>query len=424
MENENQVTISNHESNVQLIKDIVSNFIGSLTGKMFSFGLGIMLLNQTKSPLSFGLATIIDPIISLMFMIPIGNIVDYGNHKKIISVNMIIRIISLILFFILISRFSKGWIFIPVILFLIIDSISINFNSTAYSASIHELVNTNYIQRLNSLSQTASSFSMIIAPSLGVVLYNMLGFKSFILISLFSNCISLIILFSMKFHNIKIDKTIKDEASYSNIKKFKSALHYVISFKSIMYTIFIAVLFNLFYSSLVVGIPYIIKEQLKMGNSMIGIIDTSSAIGMLFGGIICNFVNNRIGYKNKIIIPLISTTISFLLLGLILSFQPKYMLLSLVGTPIIFIFSLGLSAINIFISVFLQEHVKSGMLGRVTSIMYTCCTAVMPLGILTFTIIFKHFNNGGVVLLLSALLLSVCLLLSLSKLIKYLNTIQ
>jgi hypothetical protein len=51
--------------------------------------------------------------------------------------------------------------------------------------------------------------------------------------------------------------------------------------------------------------------------------------------------------------------------------------------------------------------------------MYTCCTVVMPLGILTFTIIFKHFNNGGVVLLSS-----VCLLLFLSKLIKELNTVQ
>lgn len=49
-----QHNISDSESNQQIIKDFISNFIGSLSGKAFNFALGLMLLDQTKSAMSFG----------------------------------------------------------------------------------------------------------------------------------------------------------------------------------------------------------------------------------------------------------------------------------------------------------------------------------------------------------------------------------
>ena len=40
-----QHSISDRESNHQIIKDFISNFIGSLSGKAFNFALGLMLLD-------------------------------------------------------------------------------------------------------------------------------------------------------------------------------------------------------------------------------------------------------------------------------------------------------------------------------------------------------------------------------------------
>lgn len=43
------INISNHQSSLQIFKAAASNFISSLSGKMFTFGLGLMLLDETGS---------------------------------------------------------------------------------------------------------------------------------------------------------------------------------------------------------------------------------------------------------------------------------------------------------------------------------------------------------------------------------------
>ena len=58
------VLITDRESNLQIGKDFTSNLIGSLSGGMFSFGMGLMLLNQTHLAISFGLSTIVGPLVS------------------------------------------------------------------------------------------------------------------------------------------------------------------------------------------------------------------------------------------------------------------------------------------------------------------------------------------------------------------------
>ncbi|WEV51224.1 hypothetical protein OZX69_00430 [Lactobacillus sp. ESL0731] len=74
-------TITNYESNLQIVKDFSSNLIGTLSGDMFSFGMGLMLLNQTGSAVSFGVSTIVGPIVSLLLFVPLGNVVDRYPHK-------------------------------------------------------------------------------------------------------------------------------------------------------------------------------------------------------------------------------------------------------------------------------------------------------------------------------------------------------
>jgi hypothetical protein len=70
------MTIDTKASNKQIFKDVLTNLISSLSSNMFTYGLGLMLLNQTHSALSFGVELAIGPIISLLFMVPIGNLTD------------------------------------------------------------------------------------------------------------------------------------------------------------------------------------------------------------------------------------------------------------------------------------------------------------------------------------------------------------
>ena len=71
------------------------------------------------------------------------------------------RLLGLGLFAWALPGFSGVQKLVPVVLFAIIDYICSDFSSTAYAASVHELVNEQKIQKLSSLTSTAGSISSI-----------------------------------------------------------------------------------------------------------------------------------------------------------------------------------------------------------------------------------------------------------------------
>lgn len=103
--NTQHVAITNKESNWQILKDVSSNFISSLSSNMFTYGLGLMLLDQTGLAISFGIGMIITPIVGLLFLIPVGNLTDRYPHKKILTYSIAARFIALIIFAFTIDRF-------------------------------------------------------------------------------------------------------------------------------------------------------------------------------------------------------------------------------------------------------------------------------------------------------------------------------
>lgn len=178
--------INNHESNVQILKDVSSNLISTFCGDMFSFALGLMLLHATGMSLSFGLSMIIMPIVTLIGVVPIGNLVDTYPHKHIFG-HQSVR--SDHCTFYLCNHYpSFQWDgkTDPNNYILAINYVSVNVSNSGYTASVHELVNTSHIQRLNSLSQAASSFASTFSPVIAASLYVLVGFQSFYYFSISS----------------------------------------------------------------------------------------------------------------------------------------------------------------------------------------------------------------------------------------------
>ncbi|WP_105956964.1 MFS transporter [Apilactobacillus quenuiae] len=419
-ENVTNVNITDHQSNIQIIKDITSNLIGSFTGGMLSFAMGLMLLSATHSAISFGLSMIITPVIGLLFMVPIGNIVDTYRHKNIIVISMIIRIIAMIIFYFTINTFIGEYKLIPVAIFLSIDAISTNFNSTSVDASVHELVNDSNIEKLTSLVQSSMAISSIFAPMLGAALYSLFGFDLFILIEIISSIISLFITFSMQFHYLP-DVSSGNLNKESSLEKFKSGLEYVKKFKFIRYIIMIGVVFNFFFTAITTGMPYIIQVQLHMGKLPISILESSASLGMLIGGLIINIIPKNAGYNIKFIFPIIGTVLSLILFGFVFSIH-SIIGISIIGGIVMF-FIMGLITImNISVQVMLQKNVKNKMLGRVMSMTITFNMSVMPLGILFYSFIFNKFNNGGLIFIVNGLLLLTYILFLIPSILKMLKS--
>ena len=395
-----QHSISDRESNQQIIKDFISNFIGSLSGKAFNFALGLMLLDQTKSAMSFGINMIIYPLVSLIFLVPIGNIVDKYRHKKILTFNFIFRMLIFLFFYVFYFLTDSSSILYLVIPFVVLHSITVNISDTCYSASIHELVNDRKIQRLSSVTQTAIAIATMLSPAIGVIFYSWIGFAGFILIEILANFLSLGVLLTMKFYYEYEEPETTNKKLEKQLYGVKEIIHFLKENQIVKYIILVSVVLNFFYTSISIGVPFVVKEQLLLDNATIGILETMSAIGMLLASISMSLLPDKKENKllsNKISFPLFLLIIAIIGLGVTFSTTQSQILISTLGGLFMGIIAFTLVILNIVVMTYLQSTIETKFLGRVMSTLFTLNTSIMPIGTLVFTYLFQQEVNGGVI---------------------------
>ena len=395
-----QHNISDSESNQQIIKDFISNFIGSLSGKAFNFALGLMLLDQTKSAMSFGINMIIYPLVSLIFLVPIGNIVDKYRHKKILTFNFIFRMLIFLFFYVFYFLTDSSSILYLVIPFVVLHSITVNISDTCYSASIHELVNDRKIQRLSSVTQTAIAIATMLSPAIGVIFYSWIGFAGFILIEILANFLSLGVLLTMKFYYEYEEPETTNKKLEKQLYGVQGIIHFLKENQIVKYIILVSVVLNFFYTSISIGVPFVVKEQLLLDNATIGILETMSAIGMLLASISMSLLPDKKENKllsNKISFPLFLLIIAIIGLGVTFSTTQSQIFISTLGGLFMGIIAFTLVILNIIVMTYLQSTIETKFLGRVMSTLFTLNTSIMPIGTLVFTYLFQQEVNGGVI---------------------------
>ena len=417
--------ISDRVSNKQIIKAFISNFIGSLNGKSFNFALGLMLLDQTKSAMSFGINMIIYPLVSLIFLVPIGNLVDRYPHKKILIYNFIFRIFTFLLFYAFYFLMDSSSILYLVIPFVILHSITVNISDTCYSASIHELVNDKKIQRLSSVTQTAIAIATMLSPAIGVIFYGWLGFAGFILIEIFANLLSLGVLLSMKFYYEYNEQENKATNCKNPLHGVKEIIQFLKENQIVKYIILVSVILNFFYTSISIGVPFVLKEQLLLDNSTVGMLETMAAVGMLLASISMSLLpdkkENNILLSSKITMPLVLLTMAIIGLGITFASTNSQIIISFLGSIFMGIIAFTLVVLNIIVMTYLQSTIETKFLGRVMSTLFTLNTSIMPIGTLVFTYLFQKEVNGGLIFIFGGVTLLIYIIIMLPKIFRILK---
>lgn len=417
--------ISDRISNKQIIKDFISNFIGSLSGKSFNFALGLMLLDQTKSAMSFGINMIIYPLVSLVFLVPIGNLVDRYPHKKILIYNFIFRIFTFLLFYAFYFLMDSSSILYLVIPFVILHSITVNISDTCYSASIHELVNDKKIQRLSSVTQTAIAIATMLSPAIGVIFYGWLGFAGFILIEIFANLLSLGVLLSMKFYYEYNEQENKATNCENPLHGIKEIIQFLKENQIVKYIILVSVNLNFFYTSISIGVPFVLKEQLLLDNSTVGMLETMAAVGMLLASISMSLLpdkkENDILLSSNITMPLVLLTMAIIGLGITFASTNSQIIISFLSSIFMGIIAFTLVVLNIIVMTYLQSTIETKFLGRVMSTLFTLNTSIMPIGTIVFTYLFQKEVNGGLIFIFGGVALLIYITIMLPKIFRILR---
>ena len=339
-------------------------------------------------------------LVSLIFLVPIGNIVDKYRHKKILTFNFIFRMLIFLFFYAFYFLTDSSSILYLVIPFVTLHSITVNISDTCYSASIHELVNDRKIQRLSSVTQTAIAIATMLSPAIGVIFYSWIGFAGFILIEILANFLSLGVLLTMKFYYEYEEPETTNKKLEKQLYGVKEIIHFLKENQIVKYIILVSVVLNFFYTSISIGVPFVVKEQLLLDNATVGILETMSAIGMLLASISMSLLPDKKENKllsNKISFPLFLLIIAIIGLGVTFSTTQSQIFISTLGGLFMGIIAFTLVILNIVVMTYLQSTIETKFLGRVMSTLFTLNTSIMPIGTLVFTYLFQQKVNGGVI---------------------------
>ena len=191
----------------------------------------------------------------------------------------------------------------------------------------------------------------------------------------------------------------------------------------VKYIILVSVVLNFFYTSISIGVPFVVKEQLLLDNATVGILETMSAVGMLLASVSMSLLpdkkENNTLLSNKIRIPLFLLTIAIVGLGITFATTDTQVIISSVGGMGIIAFTLVI--LNIVVMTYLQSSIETNYLGRVMSTLFTLNTSIMPIGTIVFTYLFQKDINGGLIFIFGGVSLLIYTMIMLPRIYRILQ---
>lgn len=381
-----------------LLGQIISLFGNTI--QRFALSLYILDITGSSSIYANILALSIIPYIILA---PIaGNIADNYNKKyMMIILDIISGILMIICFIFFILKLES--IFLIAIVMILLSTISACYGPVVTS-SIPQTVESNYLQKANSYISQVGSWSNILGPILGGILYGFLGINLILILNGLSFIISAILECF-----IKLPK--QQNTVHKSLDLFTSFVHMANTFKKLSknYKIVLGIIlsYGLYNISIVpinsVLLPTIINLDLNMPSQVYGIIESIIASGLLISGIFLNLKPNLFKfsthYKWNYLMPL-----SMLLVGtlLIITNNTNICVLGITLGGFIIMFCLGIG--NIVTLTYIQTAVPQNILGSVSALSTAIATGSIPIGQISFGYLLQGRLNSGSMLLLSGII--------------------
>lgn len=386
----NKIKLKNKEFTITKI--ILTSIFSQVGSSIFAFACGFYLLSKTGSALIFALSLLIGPIVSVLLMPFSGTIIDKHSHKKVIIISEIVGAVGLYLFFIVYS-FQPKYFLVEILSLIVILKVSAIFVQTSLAASTVTMVSETNIQKVNSLNQIISGGANIIGPAIGGVVYGLLTLNNIAMIQLLFESLVIIVTFSLNFNKYNKDDSQNMDAKN---KKFTQALSYIKKDQVLTSIIIGAMLFNFLITSCEIGVPYILIHHLGIKSTLMGVIEASFSVGMIFGGIILSIVKIKKDSFTMFSITgvVFSFCLMFLALPIILSFSKGYFFIAYI--VLYFIFGMIVASINVPLLGYIQTTVRKEMQGRVITVLDTTCMALIPIGTLLFGTIFGVVSSSNI----------------------------
>lgn len=387
--------------------------VSHLGTAIFTFALSMYVLQITNDSFAFSLNLMLGILPKVLLSPIVGNLIDRSNKKIIVvAADLFSGLLMFVLFFIS-KNFTITIYIIYISTFLL--SVSSIFLSNGLSSSFTSIMHANRLTKINSINNVIKQIIDFGAPLFSGVLYLSVSIEFFFLFNSLSFIISSV---SEIFIDFSFVEHKKNDIKNSFIQDFKEGIEYLLNHKEIYTLIIFSLFINFFFCSTSVIFPYLLKTVLGLTVKNIGLIQATSSIGGVLGGI-------WVGYKNlKLKQSIFSSTI--LISGLlfiflsIISLKSNISLISINVISIVFAISISFTImfVNIPIVVYFQTNIKKEFLGRVGSILTTISTAVMPLSFMLYGYLLTKTPISLLLILSGTALIIIAIIIKIHKNLK------
>ncbi|MFD2444832.1 MFS transporter [Bacillus sp. CGMCC 1.16607] len=366
-----------------LILFVIGKMTAVLGSSIYSFAIGLYILDKTGSSLNFAITLLLGALPRILLSPIAGTLSDRLNRKLIIITSDFACSIWLaIVFFVFTFIYSEIW-----VLYLATAILSIlnTFYSNAVTSAIYNMVGPDHLQKAMSLNQAAGSGSTILGPVLGGVFFGLFDISLFMILNIITFIISGLASIFIQY-DLFAEKKAKPTGN-SIFTDLKLGFVYVKQQSFIKNLILISIWLNFWFAVFPVAVPYLVLTVRKMESFQLGIIEGTFSVGMLITSII---LSTRPEIKRKELTlfgGLIAMSTVLILLGLP-NFPGMANVSNIVFFPylviMVFLLSTFIMIVNMPMMVLLQKNTPDEYRGRVMSLLETGASAMTPLGFIIF----------------------------------------
>lgn len=372
---------------------VIGQIISLFGNATIRFALPLYLLNLTGSSALYGTVTAC-AFIPAILMSPIGGIVADRVNKRNIMVILDFFTAAIILAFSLLMN-EVNLILLLTVTLMLLYGIAGAYQPSVQS-SIPSLVNQNHFMAANSIINTISSFSSLMGPVLGGVLYSAYGLKPVLWVCMVCFIVSAVMEIFIK---IPFQKQISDGGIIKIAKTdFADSIRFIRKEKPMIGKALLVVCgINLFLASMIiVALPYLVTQVLHLEaaqtNTLYGFAQGALAAGGLTGGICAGIFAKRLSIQKSGYL-VIACAVCVFPIGASLLLFSSGMINYIILTLCCFIIMVFSTLFTVQIISFIQTETPQNLIGKVIAVILTISMCAQPLGNALYGVLFEICNG-------------------------------
>lgn len=365
----------------------ISKLISTFGSSVYTFGISLYVLALTGSAANFAI-NLICSILPRTLLAPFaGYLADNYSKKAIVILAQLASALSVsgLLIYSMAAGLSLTAIYITTALI----SVSSMFASVTFSSSIANLIDPDRIQKAMGFNQSAIAVATIGGPVVGGMLFGFVSMNVFLAIQVAAYLLAVALEATMNFKLFtnRIPET-AGAAKKSIMKGMKEGISYLKTNRVVTVIVTVAVGVNFFFSALMIGLPFIAVQQLKIEATHFGFIEAMIAAGMLIASIyfaVGKEVKFPLQFAKR---GILGMAVLLAGMGLPLMVEFTYTAAVIYFLLLMLVFGITNVFVNTPIGVMMQKDVEEEYRGRVFGILESMAMAMMPLGYLLFGLLY------------------------------------